>query len=307
MKAYSIFDDYSKEALSKLENAGVDVTVHPLGVPRPDNSKMKGILESYDCVIIGTSQKITEDMFDNIETKRIIATASVGLDHIKVPENKKNLVTIINTPKANAQSVTEYTFGCALSCVKRMIEGNKLYCEGKNNKSLYHKPEDLSGKTLGVVGAGNISSTIMKYAKFFGMNVQCWTRNPDKHNDLLEMGVCFTSIESLAKTSDVISVNLPNTIETINLISKNIVNLMKDNCVFISVSRVNTIDVEALFDRAKKTPSFYVCLDIDINEDVIAVLPKVNNVMVTPHIAGGTVETRKRMFMELSESISMIV
>ena len=120
MKAYSIFDDFTDDATNILARAGVDVTVHPLGVPRPDSLQMKSILEEYECVIIGTSQKISEDMFDNIITPRIIGTASVGVDHIQVPENKKGLITILNTPKANAQSVAEYTMACALTCCKRL-------------------------------------------------------------------------------------------------------------------------------------------------------------------------------------------
>ena len=82
MKAYSIFDDYSREAVEILNNNGIHVTVHPHGVPRPAHDQMKRILEEYDIVIIGTSQKISEDMFENITEPRIIATASVGVDEV---------------------------------------------------------------------------------------------------------------------------------------------------------------------------------------------------------------------------------
>ena len=136
MRAYSIFDDFTREALDILSAAGVAVTVHPLGTPRPDAAQMKEILREYDCVIIGTSQKISEDMFEGIDTPRLIATASVGVDHIRIPEKKRSLVTILNTPKANAQSVAEYTFACALACCKRLDEGKGLYRQGKDNKKL---------------------------------------------------------------------------------------------------------------------------------------------------------------------------
>jgi len=307
MRAYSIFDDFTQEAIDILTGAGVELTVHPVGVPRPDHDQMKAILEEYDCVIIGTSQKITEDMFERITTPRIIATASVGLDHIRVPEEKKTLVTIINTPKANAQSVAEYTMACALFCVKRLAEGNKLYSEGKNNKALYQKPEDLLGKTIGVVGAGNISVRIMEYAQFFGMKVLCWTRTPERHSELKEKGVQFVSLEDLVATSDVISVNLPNISGTKGLVSSRLVSKMKDTAVFISVSRIDTIDIDALFTKAINERSFYVCLDLDVNEDVVQEKPEIPNVLVTPHIAGGTVETRKRMFREVADSVTVIV
>lgn len=304
MNAFSIFDDFTEDAIKILINAGVDITLNPLGVPRPDAVKMKAILEKYDCVIIGTSQKITEDMFENIVTPRLIATASAGLDHIKVPENRKELVTILNTPKANAQSVAEYTIGCALSCCKRLIEGNSLYKQGKDNKKLFSKPEDLSGKTLGVAGAGNISARIIEYARFFGMNIVCWTRNPENHSALQEKGVRFVSLAELAEVSDVVSVNLPNNADTKGLISSEFVRKMKDTAIFISVSRLETVDADALFEKARKNKGFYLCLDLDINDDIVKKIPAQPNVIVTPHIAGGTVETRKRMFRELAEQIA---
>ena len=136
MKAYSVFDDFPKEAVETLVSAGFEVFVHPLGVSRPSEAQMKAILEEYYCVIIGTSQLITEDMFESITEPRIIGTASVGIDHIHIPADKRALVKIINTPKANAQSVAEYTMGCALAACKRLAEGCRLYSKGKNNKQL---------------------------------------------------------------------------------------------------------------------------------------------------------------------------
>ena len=306
MRAYSIFDDFTSEAKAILAAAGVALTVHPFGTPRPDAAQMKQILREYDCVIIGTSQKITEDMFDGIEAPRIIGTASVGLDHIRVPEEKKDLITVLNTPKANAQSVAEYTMGCALSCCKRLAEGSVLYRGGKNNKQLYQKPEDLLGKTIGVVGAGNVSRRIMQYAAFFGMNVLCWTRRPDHHRDLEAQQVRFVDLPELVRSADVISVNLPNKPETVGLISAELVSQMKPNAVFISVSRLATIDAGALLSKARENQGFYVCLDLDLDADLVRQIPDRPNVLVTPHIAGGTVETRKRMFAEIAQAVAAV-
>jgi D-3-phosphoglycerate dehydrogenase len=306
MKAYSIFDDFPKEAIEILEKAGVELTIHPMGVARPNDAEMKSILEQYDGVIIGTSQKIKSEMFENINTAKIIATASVGLDHINVPENKKDLVTIFNTPNANAQSVAEFTFGCALACCKRLVEGRERYIEGKDNKTLHRKPEDLMGKIIGVVGAGNISKRIMEFAVFFGMDVICWTKHPENHTVLLDYGIRFVSLEELCEVSDVISVNLPNLADTVNLISKSLVSRMKDTAVFISVSRLQTIDIEALFRKAEINHNFYVCIDIDVSQEVVKRISGVENVMVTPHIAGGTIATRRRMFNEIAEQIAKV-
>ena len=308
MRIYSIFDDFDLQAIELIKEAGGFITIHPVGVPRPDHNQMKKILEEYDCIIIGTSQRITEDMFDNINSPRIIATASVGVDHISIPRDKCKLVTIINTPKANAQSVAEFTIGSALLCAKRFIEGYDIYKDGKDNKSLHRKPEDLSGKVLGIIGAGNISQCIINYALFFGMRIICWTRNPAKHIELEQKNVQFVSLETLVKTADVISVNLPSNVDTKRIISSKLVDLMKPIAIFISVSRIDVVDYEALLKKAESDPNFYVCLDIDVNDEIKKQLPlKCSNVLITPHVAGGTIETRKRMFVELAEHISTII
>lgn len=299
MKIYSIFDDFDEESISILEKAGIELTVHPLGVPRPDDALMEKILYEYDGIIIGTSQKIKPEMFENITSHKIIATASVGVDHIQVPEGKKSLITIYNTPKANAQSVAEYTMGVALSCVKRLAEGDYLYRLGCNNKSLSNKPEDLAGKTIGVIGAGNISQKIMEYAAVFGMNVQYWTAHPQKYN----IPYAYIPLEKLIKNADILSFNLPNNPDTRNFISKDLVDSMRENSIFISVSRIDTIDFDALIERAQSEKNFYVNVDIDVDEKIVKAIQGKKNVFVTPHIAGGTVETRKRMFKEVAEQI----
>lgn len=303
MKAYSIFDDFDSDAVSLVKEAGIELTVHPLGVPRPTPEEMKKILEKYECVFIGTSQKISEDMFENINEPRIIATASVGMDHIKIPKEKRELVTVYNTPTANAQSVAEYTIGCALACCKRLYEGKRLYLEGKDNKSLSHKPEDLNGKIIGVVGAGNISQKIIEFASFLQMKVICWTSHPTRHEKMLEKGVSFVSLEKLAEQADVISVNLPNVSGTKKIISEKLVKRMKDNAIFISVSRLDTIEIDALIAKARDYKDFYVCVDIDIDSDVVSQIQDLQNVQITPHIAGGTIETRKRMFLEAARQV----
>lgn len=303
MRAYSIFDDFDNDAVSLIEAAGIELTVHPLGKPRPTPEQMKKILEIYDCVFIGTSQKITEEMFENINEPRVIATASVGMDHIKIPKEKRKLVTVYNTPTANAQSVAEYTIGCALACCKRLYEGKKLYLEGKNNKFLSQKPEDLAGKTIGVIGAGNISERIMAFAAFLQMKVICWTSHPTRHEGLLEEGVSFVSLEQLAEQSDVISVNLPNVSGTKKIISEKLIKRMKNNAIFISVSRLDTIDIDALIAKARDYKDFYVCMDIDVDNDVVRQIQVLKNVQITPHIAGGTIETRRRMFLETARQV----
>lgn len=303
MRAYCIFDDFLPDCLQKLKNAGITVTVCEKGQARPDDIEMKAILEKYDIVIIGTSQKIYAWMWENITTPRIIGTASVGVDHIKVPENKRHLLTIINTPHANARSVAEYVIGTALMFQKRILEGNKLYYQGKSNKSLVKKPQDLHGATVGLIGAGHISTMIMELMHAFGVHFLSYTKHPNRHSDLTEKyGVKFVSLLELAERSDIISVNVTSDQTTVNLVNSELITAMKNDCIFISISRAQVVDIIALLEKAKLYPNFYIGLDLDVSAEHIG-KNNGNNIIFTPHIAGGTIETRKRMFEEVTEGI----
>lgn len=303
MKAFCIFDDFPDSCIQQLEHAGIDITVLENGHARPTDKEMQLIFRKYDIVIIGTSQKIYEWMWTNVSAHRIVATASVGIDHIRVMAEKRDLLTILNTPNANAQSVAEYTVGAMLMARKRFSEGALLYKEGRNNKSLIRKPEDINGAVVGLVGAGRISIKIMELLMPFGVKFLCYTKNPGKHTELTErFGAVFVDLEMLVKDSDIISVNIPSDATTEYLINEKLIKKMKENCIFISVSRVNVLDMQALIARAEMEPNFYVILDLDVIPEYIG---KNNgrNIVITPHIAGGTIETRKRMFAEVTERL----
>lgn len=303
MKAYCIFDDFPTDCIKQLELSGIATTVLEKGCARPDDVEMKLIFEEYDIVIIGTSQKIGESMWENISAPRTVATASVGVDHIKVPSEKTHLLTVLNAPTANAQSVAEYTICAMLMARKRFLEGNALYAMGKNNKSLIRKPEDISGTTVGLIGAGHISTKIMELLMPFGVKFLCYTKNPAQHMDLTErFGTKFVCLKQLVTQSDVISVNVPSDSSTENLIDAAMVKEMKDDCIFISISRANVVDNQALVAKAEKNSNFYIVLDLDVLPEYVG---KNNgrNIVITPHIAGGTIESRKRMFAEVTSGL----
>lgn len=303
MNAYCIFDDFPESCIARLEQAGIRMTVLEKGHSRPSDEEMRRIFEKYKIAIIGTSQKIYSWMWQNVNEPRIVATASVGIDHIHVPEDKARLLTVLNTPSASAQSVAEYTIGAMLLSRKRFVEGDALYQRAQNNKGLIRKPEDIQGSVVGMVGAGSISTRIMELLSPFGVKFLCFTKNPARHSDLSQrFGAEFVELETLVSESDIISVNVPSDATTERLIDAGLVNKMKEDCIFISVSRADVVDVAALIAKGETNSNFYTILDMDVN---LAFAGKNNgrNIVITPHIAGGTVATRQRMFTELTERL----
>lgn len=303
MKIYSIFDDYDDTAAEKLRSAGNELTILPKGHSRPSGDDLQLILEEYDCIIIGTGQKLSESMFSNIETPKIIATASTGIDHINIPEEKKEFISVINTPGANAAAVAEYIIGAALNCCRRISEGTILYQESKDNKKLRKKPVELRGKTLGIIGAGNVSKELIKLADAFHMNILCWTAHPERHKDIFESKAKYVSLDELVSDAEIITLNLPECSDTYGLVSPELIKKMRNDAIFISVSRLSLIDTSALQKKAEENPSFYVCLDVDVDINLVNHMSKLDNVYITPHIAGGTEESRIRMFRMTADRI----
>ena len=303
MKAFSVFDDFPQSSIDLLENNGISVTLVSKGKERPTGEALKSLLDEYDVLFISTAQKMPEEMFCNICTPKIIGTASSGVDHIHIPADKRHLVRVANAPQANRSTVAEHTFGLILTLRKQLIEGRTIAAQGLSKKAMIGKPVDLFGSIMGVIGAGGIASTVLRMAQCFGMNRLCWTLHPENHKDLNDEGVSFVDIDTLLRMSDIVSVNLPLSEKTKNLITQERVELLKDTATFITTSRLEISDNQALMEKAKRIPTFSVGMDVDAVTIKDLWNPTMNNVIVTPHIGGGTIESRIRLFNECARNV----
>ena len=303
MRAYTIFDDFPQSSIDILKNAGIEVDVQPKGKERPQGDELKQLLDEYDIIFISTAQKMPEEMFKDVVTPKIIGTASSGTDHIHIPSEKQDFIKVANATHANRTTVAEHTFALLLNLRKQLIEGRRTASEGKTKKAMIGKPVDLFGSTMGVVGAGGIASTILRLAGFFGMKRLCWTLHPENHPDLKEEGVEFVDLETLFAHSDNISVNIPLSEQTKGIVTAAIISKAKEDAAVIVTSRMEVVDTQALFVQAKANPLFGLGIDADAADLRDLWESEQDNVIVTPHIAGGTVASRIRLFNECTENV----
>ena len=302
LKAYSVFKDLDKKACEILTNAGIQLYISNQE-ERPNKEELIRLLNDYDIVIIGVREKLTEDMLKGLSKKKIIATLSIGVDHIDKCFFESDLIRIINCQTSNVISVAEHIFALILGLKKRIIEANEISIKGGTKRDLSARSNDISNSTIGIIGAGKISREVIKIAKVFNMKIYCNTLNPEKHKDLLQQGVKFLDLESLLTKSDIITVNIPLNEENKNLISKDKIGLMKKTATFINTSRAEIVDMDELIKYADENKTFNVGLDIDAENYKALLETKRNNVIVTPHIAGVTKEAIKRMDVELANNI----
>lgn len=306
-KAYCALSGFNNDAVKIIKNAGIELKINN-SQNRPNGDELITLLKDYDILIIGIFSKLTDDMIKYIKTPKIIATSSVGLDHIDKSFFESPLVTIVNIETANAISVAEHIFSLILSLNKRMFESNQLVINGKGHRNNVHeRPDDISGKTLGLIGCGNITKEVIRIANIFNMKIKCYTKNPEKHKDILCNGIIFVPLDELMKDSDIINISIPLNDETKNLISKDKIELMKPTATFINTSRTEIVDTKALIEYADLHDTFYVGLDIDVDEYTELFSKYRNNVIVTPHTAGISKQAIYRMDIEIANKIVNLI
>lgn len=302
-KAFSVISNISTSAIDILESNNIDLTIDNSG-NIPNTQEIISLLNDYDILIIGVKTLISKEILEYVKSPKIIATLSIGLDHIDKEVRDSNLIHVVNIKNANTISVAEHIFSLILALNKRLYESNNLVLDKKGNKkNLHERPDDISNKKLGLIGAGNITKEVIKIAKVFNMSICCYTKNPDNHKYLLEYGVIFKTLDEVLKESDIINVSIPLTEETKYLISRDKINIMKPTATFINTSRQDVVDTKALIENADKYNTFYVGLDIDLDDyaDLFSVYR--NNVIVTPHTAGVSKQAIDRMDYELANKI----
>lgn len=307
LKACSISKHINKEAVRILRKNNISVDVW-CGEKSPSKKELKDLLRIYDILIIGVKEKITKDMIEDIKRHKIIGTLSIGLDHIDKECIESNFIDVVNCPTANVESVAEHILALILDLSKRIQEANDLVIDGKGDKKfLTSKPSDIRGKTIGLIGAGNISSKVVDIARIFQMSILCYTAHPNNHRDLTQKGVNFVELDELLQNSDIVNVSVPLTEQTKNLISREKVALLKENAIFINTSRDEVTDVQALVEFADRNSNFYLGLDIDTEQYSELLSQRRNNIIVTPHIAGCTDEAVQRTYIECAENIVNII
>jgi len=302
-KAYCVFENFNEEARKIIEKSGIELTVNKTK-DRPNGEELIELLKTNDILIIGIFSKLTADMIQYVDKPKIIATLSVGLDHIDKSFIDSPFVKIVNIRTANAISVAEHIFALILSLNKRIYESNQLVIEGNGHRNnVNERPDDISGKTLGLIGAGNISQEVIKIAQVFNMKMLCFTADSDKHKDLIEKGVKFTTLDEVLKNSDIVNISIPSNDETINLISKDKIQLMKPTATFINTSRVEIVGTNALIEYADLYDTFYVGLDVDLDDYQELFSKYRKNVIVTPHTAGISKQAIERMDIEIANKV----
>lgn len=297
--AATSFARSSKEPLEVLRQEKIQIDINKRGRPFKE-SELLEIIEDYDGVIVGVDP-FTEAVIERGKRLKVIAKHGVGVDNIDIKTATKKGIYVTITPGANEQAVADHTFALILALVRKIHLADPLTREGKWPRLI---GMEVWGKKLGVVGLGRIGKNVVKRAK--GFNMQIYACDPVVDKAFCERyKVKIVDLETIFKESDIITLHAPLTESTRHLVNEKMLGLMKDSALLINTARGGLVDEEALFKALEEKKIGGAALDCFSKEppDENFSLFKLDNVIVTPHIASYTREANRNMGIMAARSV----
>ena len=286
--------------IKMLKDKGYEIAVNPEDRVLTKEELITALKDqNYDALFCLLTDKIDSEVMDSFGPQlKVVANMAVGFDNIDAQEAKKRGIIITNTPGVLTDTVAEHTFSLMLSIAHRIPEADKFTRALKYQgwAPMLLLGSDLSGKILGVVGLGRIGSRVAHHAvKGFEMKVLYYDVNRNEEFEK-EFGAVYVSLDDLLKQSDFVSIHVPLLPATQHLINAEKLKLMKPTSYLINTSRGSIIDEAALAMALADKTIKGAALDVfEFEPKITPELLSIDNVILTPHIASATEETRSKM------------
>ena len=295
-----ICDNLNQQVYKELETIGDCVDISK------SNSRDKDLanhIKDCEIVVIRSATKLTKEVLDKAEQLKIIARCGVGIDNVDLDFAKSKSIFVTNSPSANLISVVELTVALIISVSRKLSLADSHLKKGEWNRSQFLGNE-LYGKTLGIVGFGKAGRLVAERMKSFGMSIVFYDPYVTDWNGSEES----IKLDDLLRTADVVSIHVIKTKDTENLISKDMLDLLKPSSVIINTSRGGVLDEDYLFELLESDKIFGAGLDVYSNEPPKNV-DRFNglNLVTTPHIGASTNEAQLKAGLETIENIKKIL
>ncbi|MBU4224120.1 D-glycerate dehydrogenase [Patescibacteria group bacterium] len=307
MKVY-ITRQIPESGINKLKEKGYEVDINSADKVLSREELLNALKQKpYDAVLCLLTDKIDKEVFGAVPTAKIFANYAVGFDNINLADAKEKNVMVVNTPGVLTETVAEHTFALMLAIAHRVSEADRFTRAGnyKGWAPMLLLGANLAGKTLGIVGLGRIGSTVAGYAvRGFGAKIIYYDVNRNEDFEKEFQAEYRGNVDDVLKEADFISIHVPLLESTRHLINKERLAMMKPTAYLVNTSRGPVIDEQALVEALKNKIIKGAALDVFENEPALALgLAELENVILTPHIASATEETRSKMSDIAAENI----
>jgi len=283
----------------------VELKVWPGHVPPPREELVQSATGCDGLLTLLTDQ-IDAALLDSAPGLLVVSNMATGFDNIAVVAATRHCVLVARTPGVLAETTAEFAFALMIAAGRKLVEADRLVRHGLwrtwGPETLLGR--DLEGSTLGIVGMGGVGRELALRARAFGMRILYHSRT---RREALErrLQMSHTSLDQLLRESDFVSLHAPLTPQTRGLIAARELTLMKASAVLVNTARGSLVDQGALYEALVSGTIAAAAIDVTDPEPMAATDPllKLENVIVTPHIASASIATRSRMAMLAAQNL----
>jgi len=289
-----------EDGIKLLKSSGVEVTY----VEEPPENELVNLIKGHHGLIVRSKPVVTRRVIEAADQLLVIARAGVGVDNIDVEAARERGIEVLNSPEATVTSVAELAVGLMLAVARKIAFSDRKMRAGEWVKK-YAEGIELSGKVLGVIGAGRIGSIVARICRF-GFNMQVLYYDPIRNPKLEEeAGAKYVTLEEVLKTADIVTIHVPLMPETKHLINEEKLKLMKKTAILINTSRGAVVDTNALVKALREGWIAGAGLDVYEEEPLPPGHPltTLDNVVLTPHIGASTHEAQARAGVLIAEKV----
>ncbi|MGH9539646.1 MAG: phosphoglycerate dehydrogenase, partial [Terriglobales bacterium] len=289
----------------KISSSAVDLLREPrwtIVTADQLDGKLAAQLETADALIVRSAVQVNADLLEHASKLRVIGRAGVGVDNIDLDAATRKGIAVMNTPGANAIAVAEHTLALMLAMARHIGRANELMHAGKWEKKSLQGTE-LRGKTVGIVGLGRVGLEVARRARAFGMQVVA--HDPFVSTAVAkEQGIRMGKLEEVYAASDYLSLHVGLTPQTSGMINAESIAKMKAGVRLVNCARGELIDEAALAQALKQGRVAGAALDVFTEEPLKnSPLTAIENVILTPHIAGSTREAQEAVGYQIAHQV----
>ena len=296
-----ISDALSPAAVAIFKDRGLNVEFAPnLG---KDKEKLTATIDGFDGLAIRSATKVTAKLLDHAKSLKVIGRAGIGVDNVDIPAATARGVIVMNTPFGNSITTAEHAITLMLALARQIPEADNSTRAGKWEKNKFLGVE-IFGKTLGIIGCGNVGSIVADRA--LGLKMKVIAYDPFLSAErAVRLGVEKVELDELWRRADFITLHTPLTDKTRNIINAETLTQMKAGIRLVNCARGELIDDAALADALKSGHVAGAALDVFREEPATqSVLFGLPNVVCTPHLGASTMEAQENVALQIAEQMS---
>ncbi|MCV2867415.1 phosphoglycerate dehydrogenase [Defluviimonas sp. WL0002] len=296
-----VSDKLSETAVQIFRDRGVDVDYLPdLG---KDKDKLLEVIGQYDGLAIRSATKVSDKVLAAATNLKVIGRAGIGVDNVDIPAASKRGVIVMNTPFGNSVTTAEHAIAMMFAVARQLPEASVSTHDGKWEKNRFMGVE-LFNKTLGVIGAGNIGSIVCDRA--LGLHMKVVAYDPFLSEERARsMGVTKVELDELLVRADFITLHVPLTDKTRNILSRDAIARTKKGVRIINCARGGLVDEAALAEALRSGHVAGAAFDVfEVEPATASPLFHLPNVVVTPHLGASTTEAQENVALQVAEQMS---